>query len=384
MYLAGNGSQKIKKQLEKDGDLTAMGKSLWHYATISHILKNRLYCGELEYRKEYVPDYLEQKRAKNNGELDRIIVEGRHQPIVTKEEFERVQKLIEEKRPQMEQCLKSRGVHSDDLWRRKLRCQCGHAFAKTRWHSKSRDFTTYTYKCYDQTRTGTVPARLKNGLSIEGVCRAPLVQDWKIHTMAQKVLHAVFDDPEGTLREAAAILGLGAAGVGQTEVLRDKSIIEEKLKKEQGRYETLLDMRMNNEIPKEVFSRKQQEVGERIAELEQRMAQYGDVEPATEADVSGKLENLRRLMEQPPVPEDGEFSEEDIDKYVFGVRVYEDRFEWLLNLSPEARGELDDAGSPVYFTKLTVTPDDERAWFKKHPQWSKSNKYVELEAWIYI
>ncbi len=87
--------------------------------------------------------------------------------------------------------------------------------------------------------------------------------------MAQKVLHAVFDDPEGTLQEAAAILGLGAAGVGQTEVLRDKSIIEEKLKKEQGRYETLLDMRMNNEIPKEVFSRKQQqEVKKKIAELE--------------------------------------------------------------------------------------------------------------------
>ena len=384
MYLAGNGSQKIKKQLEKDGDLTAMGKSLWHYATISHILKNRLYCGELEYRKEYVPDYLEQKRAKNNGELDRIIVEGRHQPIVTKEEFERVQKLIEEKRPQMEQCLKSRGVHSDDLWRRKLRCQCGHAFAKTRWHSKSRDFTTYTYKCYDQTRTGTVSARLKNGLSIEGVCRAPLVQDWKIHTMAQKVLHAVFDDPEGTLREAAAILGLGAAGVGQTEVLRDKSIIEEKLKKEQGRYETLLDMRMNNEIPKEVFSRKQQEVGERIAELEQRMAQYGDVEPATEADVSGKLENLQRLMGQSAMPEDGEFSEEEMDKYVSGVRVYEDRFEWLLNLSPDAGGGLDDAGSPVYFKKITVTPDDERAWFRKHPQWSKSNRYAELEVWIFI
>ncbi len=384
MYLAGNGSQKIKRQLEKDGDLTAMGKSLWHYATISHILKNRLYCGELEYRKEYVPDYLEQKRAKNNGELDRIIVEGRHQPIVTKEEFERVQKLIEEKRPQMEQCLKSRGVHSDDLWRRKLRCQCGHAFAKTRWHSKSRDFTTYTYKCYDQTRTGTISARLKNGLSIEGVCRAPLVQDWKIHTMAQKVLHAVFDDPEGTLREAAAILGLGAAGVGQTEVLRDKSIIEEKLKKEQGRYETLLDMRMNNEIPKEVFSRKQQEVGERIAELEQRMAQYGDVEPATEADVSGKLENLQRLMGQSAMPEDGEFSEEEMDKYVSGVRVYEDRFEWLLNLSPDAGGGLDDAGSPVYFKKITVTPDDERAWFRKHPQWSKSNRYAELEVWIFI
>ena len=383
MYLAGNGSQKIKRQLKKDGDLTAMGKSLWHYATISHILKNRLYCGELEYRKEYVPDYLEQKRAKNNGELERVIVEGKHQPIVTKEEFERVQKLIEEKRPQMERCRKNRGIYSEDLWRRKMRCHCGHAFAKTKWHTKT-DFTTYTYKCYDQTRTGTISARLKNGLSIEGVCRSPLVQDWKMYTMAQKVLHAVFDNPEGTLLDAAAVLGCGIAGVEQSEVLRDKTIIEEKLKKEQGRYETLLDMRMNNEIPREVFSRKQQEVEKKIAELEQQMMQYSDVKPVTEADVSGKLENLQRLMGQFTMPEGGEFSEEEMDKYVSGVRVYEDRFEWLLNLSPDARGELDDAGSPVYFTKLTVTPDDERAWFKKHPQWSKSNKYAELEAWIFI
>ena len=67
-----------------------------------------------------------------DGELDRIIVEGKHQPIVTKEEFEKVQKLIEEKRPQMEKCRKNRGIHSYDLWRRKLRCLCGHAFAKTR------------------------------------------------------------------------------------------------------------------------------------------------------------------------------------------------------------------------------------------------------------
>ena len=58
------------------------------------VLKNRLYCGELEYRKEYVPDYLEQKRAKNKGELERVIVEGKHQPIVTKEEYERVQKMM--------------------------------------------------------------------------------------------------------------------------------------------------------------------------------------------------------------------------------------------------------------------------------------------------
>ena len=50
-------------------------------------------------------------------------------------------------------------------------------------------------------------------------------------------------------------MGCGIAGVEQSEVLRDKEIIAEQIKKERGRYETLLDMRMNNEIPNEVFSR---------------------------------------------------------------------------------------------------------------------------------
>lgn len=79
------------------------------------------------------------------------------------------------------------------------------------------------------------------------------------------------------------------------------------------------------------------------------MMQYGDVKPATETDVSGKLENLQKLMGQFTMPEDGEFSEGEMDKYVSGVRVYEDRFEWLLNLSPDAGGGLDDAGSPRLF-----------------------------------
>ena len=55
--------------------------------------------------------------------------------------------------------------------------------------------------------------------------------------------------------------------------------------------------------------------------------------------MSGKLEDLQRLMGQFIMPEDGEFSEEEMDKYVLGVRFYEDRFEWLLNLNSDAVGD---------------------------------------------
>ena len=61
------------------------------------------------------------------------------------------------------------------------------------------------------------------------------------------------------------------------------------------------------------------------------------MKPATDEDMGGKLEDLRRLMGQFTMPEGGEFTESEIDKYVSGVRVYEDHFEWQLNLSPDTR-----------------------------------------------
>ncbi len=383
MYMEGKGYQIIKKQLELDGDLTAMGKKLWHFTTIGHVLQNRLYCGELEYRKEYVPDYLEQKRAKNHGEVERVIVQGKHEPIVTKEEFELVQKMMAQRSQENQRNQKNRGVHSDDLWRRKLRCQCGHAYAKTKWHQK-KEIMTYAYRCYSQNRTGTVSARLKRGMSVEGVCPVPIVQDWKLYTMAQKVFHTIFDDREKTIWEAEGLLGKSISEVVQTDLLQDKTLVEVQLRQEQRRYDTLLDMRMNNEIPKEVFYRKQIEVERKIAELEQQLLQFQDVKAATDKDVSTKLKNLKNLMEQGFVLENGEFTETDIDKHVYGIRVFEDHFEWMLNLKTDAGGELDSIGSPIYFKTIIVTPDDERAWFKAHPQWSKSNKYTKLEVRIYI
>ena len=190
---------------------------------------------------------------------------------------------------------------------------------------------------------------------------------------------AVCDDDQAIREE---LIQLIQKQVSDVDIVRYQS--GEEMISAKGNFDIyFLDIEMGS-VSGMDLARRIREQEEGVRQLEQRMAQYGDVEPATEADVSGKLENLQKLMGQFTMPEDGKFSEEEMDKYVSGVRVYEDRFEWLLNLSPDAGGGLDDAGSPVYFKKITVTPDDERAWFRKHPQWSKSNRYAELEVWIFI
>ena len=94
MYLSGMGVTKIQYELEKAGRLTATGKTKWFASYISHMLKNSFYCGIITYHKEYTPDYLKQRKIKNYGALEYVQVQGSHTPIITVEEFEKVQEII--------------------------------------------------------------------------------------------------------------------------------------------------------------------------------------------------------------------------------------------------------------------------------------------------
>ena len=89
LYLDGWGLIKIKDELESRGIKTSMGKSRWYVSVISKVLKNTFYCGIITYHKEYVPDYLKQKKVKNYGQIEYTQVQGTHEPIVTVEEYER-------------------------------------------------------------------------------------------------------------------------------------------------------------------------------------------------------------------------------------------------------------------------------------------------------
>lgn len=82
-YLDGVGIRAIQFRLEQAGRLTSMGKSNWHMSNISKILQNSFYCGIITYHKEFTPDFLEQKKIRNFGDIELTKVKGSHEPIVT-------------------------------------------------------------------------------------------------------------------------------------------------------------------------------------------------------------------------------------------------------------------------------------------------------------
>ena len=98
MYEQGNGPTIICRFLEQNGYKTPFGKTKWHCSTIQSILKNEKYCGDLLLQKTFTTDYLSHKRKDNHGEKQKYYVENAHEAIISREQWNRVQKIIEEKR----------------------------------------------------------------------------------------------------------------------------------------------------------------------------------------------------------------------------------------------------------------------------------------------
>ncbi len=93
LYLNKFGVRKIKKHLEENGIKTVTGKNIWSTSTIDRILSNEKYVGDVLMQKSFTEDFLTGKRKKNEGELAMYFIENDHEGIISRETFNKVQKL---------------------------------------------------------------------------------------------------------------------------------------------------------------------------------------------------------------------------------------------------------------------------------------------------
>ena len=85
----------IARELMEKGIKTDRGNSKWYPSTIKTILMNEKYCGDLKQGKTYIPNYLDKKTKINKGEREFVIIKNNHEPIISREEFEKVQEEMQ-------------------------------------------------------------------------------------------------------------------------------------------------------------------------------------------------------------------------------------------------------------------------------------------------
>lgn len=361
MYLDGCGLVKIKDELERRGYRTSQGMEKWHPTVISHVLKNSFYCGIMTYHKEYVKDYLKQKKVKNYGEIEFTQVQGTHEPIVTVEEFERVQKLMADKTNNMPYINKGKQKGKKPrttVWGKLLICECGHTFNMRRWDRADRT-PGNAYQCYSSVRTGSYESRKKKGLPLDGICQSPMIPEWRLQMMANLIFRKYLSEKDKVLALANSIL---EAHIGDTEEEENTQALLEAKQAELARLHKKMDayieMRAEGDLSREMYRMKCAELEPKMQKLTEEIEKLSaEAKPKEVVDYTEKLTVLQYALEQYTHRDEGQNVPECVvEAFVTKIVVSKDGFDWYLRFDgdPDKPLHCQLDGKRKQTTKITV------------------------------
>ena len=369
LYLAGNGVRKIQDIMEQEGRKTAMGLTRWQSGNVNRILQNPFYCGRIVYRKQYVPDYLVQKKINNYGAVDKVYVEGTHEILVSPEDFDRAQEIRDQHRmhkrdkngrPQGQSPCKH-------LWGNKVVCTCGHAMNRRIAHKAKDGTDSFVFQCYGQLRTGTPAGRLKKGLDIEGVCDNSSFMGWKLDVQADFVFKKLLGNKDAIYKEAMA-MAQDVAEVKAPE-RNDKERLEQnqrQIDKFKRQIDNLVNMCADGDISREVFRSKKKKLEDQILNLEklndecrQNILELEDI-----GAKDRRIDSLSEFIKMTAFDTRAKIPETVIDNFVDQIVYDHGCFIWYLN--------------PTYGNE--VYRQETSNWKKKQLQESSSDTKVMLPA----
>lgn len=99
-YLSGQGKDDIAKELNALGVERGKDRERWHPSTVAYILTNISYTGDELWQKSFATNEIPFRQVPNRGQKPKYFVEDCHEPIISKEDFERVQVLMATRRTQ--------------------------------------------------------------------------------------------------------------------------------------------------------------------------------------------------------------------------------------------------------------------------------------------
>ena len=96
-YLAGKCLEAIAEEITTYGIPTRDGHNRWQRKTIRYILQNERYSGDTLLQKRFTTDTLPYRQKWNTGEKTKYFISESHPPIISKDDFETAQALLQRK-----------------------------------------------------------------------------------------------------------------------------------------------------------------------------------------------------------------------------------------------------------------------------------------------
>lgn len=181
-FMEGLTPGAIAKELTADGIPTPSRKQRWQTSTVESILQNEKYKGAALLQKCFTVDFLTKKRKVNEGEVPQYYVEHSHEPIITPEEFDKVQtELARRKRI-------SRQYSGKSIFSSRIVCgDCGSYFGSKVWNSTSK-YRRVIWQCNSKFKG-------------EHKCETPHLDEETIKARFVTALNAIIESKDNVLED---------------------------------------------------------------------------------------------------------------------------------------------------------------------------------------
>ena len=254
----GKGTHVIARELREEG-IKPMRVKEWQNTVILRVIRNEKYCGDLVQKKTYTPDFLSHEKKYNRGQEEFVIIKDHHEPIISRELFDKANRILDEKSLSQ----KGKAKHSNRYpFSGKIKCGCCGSSYVARYKTRKNGSRYKAWRCLEAARHGS-PHVDKAGNQV-GCSGLSIRNEDAIHIMYLVTSSLKYNKEKITNNLLAIIKSIIAMDTAGT----DSEKLKSQIKAIEQKRTNLIDLYTSGDITRDEFSAARAKCENEIAELQ--------------------------------------------------------------------------------------------------------------------
>lgn len=252
------GTHVIARELREAG-ITPMRVKEWSNTVILRVIRNEKYCGDLVQKKTFTPDFLSHEKKYNRGEEEFVIIKDHHEPIVSRELFEKANRILDEKSLTQE----GKAKHSNRYpFSGKIKCGCCGSSYVARYKNRKNGTRYKAWRCYKSATQGS-PHTDKAGNPL-GCSNPSIRNEDAVHIMYLVTRSLQLEEIKITANLLSVIQSVLSVNTDYSHIEK----LKEQIQSVEDKRTQLIDLCISGAITKQEFITKREACDKEISELQ--------------------------------------------------------------------------------------------------------------------
>ena len=252
------GTHVIARELREAG-ITPMRVKEWSNTVILRVIRNEKYCGDLVQKKTFTPDFLSHEKKYNRGEEEFVIIKDHHEPIVSRELFEKANRILDEKSLTQE----GKAKHSNRYpFSGKIKCGCCGSSYVARYKNRNNGTRYKSWRCYKSATQGS-PHTDKAGNPL-GCSNPSIRNEDAVHIMYLVTCSLQLEEKKITANLLSVIQSVLSVNTNYSHIEK----LKEQIQTVEDKRTQLIDLCISGAITKQEFITKREACDKEISELQ--------------------------------------------------------------------------------------------------------------------